>query len=272
MSERQRITNRVAAAGDNEIRQWTEQITKDDNSQLMSEIKALEDKMADEEMGPLNDEPKADFPEDLKKDDKKEASSEWITAKEMETICASCAKNMVAKNISRVKASWVQAQIFADDMKEEPKAGDILKQNDRAEHNWPAEKPNEDMANKNDAIMSDDKKMDEPKADDKMDEKKASAKTADEGQPQGEIEEQIENDHNQVVEEFDPNMEADNILPHAEKKQMASTKTRQAAIYTEATKRLDRVASYLEKHGRKQLAFRIDKVSDALTAKLNSLK
>ena len=35
-----------------------------------------------------------------------------------------------------------------------------------------------------------------------------------------------------------------------------------------ASERLDRVAEYLEKHGRRELAFRIDKIADALDSRI----
>lgn len=39
-----------------------------------------------------------------------------------------------------------------------------------------------------------------------------------------------------------------------------------------ASMRLDRVADYLEKHGRREMAFRIDKIADALDARINGGK
>jgi hypothetical protein len=39
-----------------------------------------------------------------------------------------------------------------------------------------------------------------------------------------------------------------------------------------ASERLDKVAAYLEKHGRNNLAFKVDKIADAIDAKINTIK
>ena len=53
------------------------------------------------------------------------------------------------------------------------------------------------------------------------------------------------------------------------KKQVASEVV---ARLKKASDRLDKVAEYLEKHGRRELAFRIDKIADAIDARINGGK
>ena len=53
---------------------------------------------------------------------------------------------------------------------------------------------------------------------------------------------------------------------------VAPTKSKYAARLMSASKRLDRVSNYLEENGRKDLAFRIDKIADVVDQRINSMR
>ena len=49
---------------------------------------------------------------------------------------------------------------------------------------------------------------------------------------------------------------------------VAPTRSEYVARMRSASARLDKVADYLEKHGRRELAFRVDKIADAIDARI----
>lgn len=61
----------------------------------------------------------------------------------------------------------------------------------------------------------------------------------------------------------------DSILEEGRQVGRKTTASEYVARLRKASDRLDRVADYLEKHGRRDLAFRIDKVADAIDARIN---
>ena len=108
--------------------------------------------------------------------------------------------------------------------------------------------------------------------DDEKDDKDACATCASEKDPSG-IEEQITQDkftevegitHGEELATFDSTEEAGRKSPGL---------TVKASDYTSrlksASARLDKVAEYLEQNGRKELAFRIDKIADAIDSQIS---
>ncbi len=175
-----------------------------------------------------------------------------------------------------MKAPAIMSQISAleDKLNEddgEPKANYENDQNERVvemEHGKDDEKMivNDPQVVADEEVSDDEVKMeasDDEDSDEGWDAKSAAAPG---------IEDTIENDHEQMVDEFDPNAPKGQGLEVVRPAKMASknveAKERYASMIRQATSRLDKVASYLEKNGRKELAYRLDKVSDALEAKL----
>lgn len=120
-------------------------------------------------------------------------------------------------------------------------------------------------------LASDDKdeddkaKEDIKAADAEMKEEKEDEKKASELDPNG-IEEQITQDSFSEVEGLAHGTEltdAPSMNELARKAYVAKLKN--------ASTRLDRVAEYLEKHGRRELAFRIDKIADAIDSKIKAV-
>jgi len=107
---------------------------------------------------------------------------------------------------------------------------------------------------------------------DKEDEKKAAeadkeddGKKASEVDPDG-IEEQITQDRFTEVEKITHGTE---LTTGPSMGAVAPTRSEYVARLKSASVRLDKVAEYLEKHGRRELAFRIDKIADAIDEKIN---
>ena len=103
----------------------------------------------------------------------------------------------------------------------------------------------------------------EKKADDKEDEIKD--KKASEVDPNG-VEEQITQDKFSEVEKITHGQE---LTTGPSMGAVAPTRSEYVARMKAASVRLDKVAEYLEKHGRRELAFRIDKIADAIDEKIN---
>lgn len=106
--------------------------------------------------------------------------------------------------------------------------------------------------------------------DDDADDKKEEATCASEKAPG--IEDEITQDkfsevegerHGEELATFDSMEEAGRQVG---KKTVASEEF--VARMKKASERLDRVAEYLEKHGRRELAFRIDKIADAIDSRI----
>lgn len=112
-------------------------------------------------------------------------------------------------------------------------------------------------------LASDDEDEDDDEEDEKAEEKKAS-----EVDPKG-IEEEITQDRFTEVEKLEHGTElADGPSVGA----VAPTKSEYVARLKQASVRLDKVAEYLENNGRRALAFRIDKIADAIDARINGGK
>lgn len=109
-----------------------------------------------------------------------------------------------------------------------------------------------------DAITADDDDDD----DDDDDEEEDEEKTASLGQPG--IEDEITDDKFHEVERVRPETTVQTSGPSM----LSVAPTKYMARLKEASARLDRVAGYLEKHGRNKLAFRIDKIADAIDAQI----
>ena len=95
-------------------------------------------------------------------------------------------------------------------------------------------------------------------------EEKTEEKTASEIDPSG-IEEEITNDRHREVERLQHGTE---LATDTMMLQVAPTRSEYQARLKLASARLDRVANYLEKNGRRELAFRIDKIADAIDDKV----
>lgn len=114
-------------------------------------------------------------------------------------------------------------------------------------------------------LASDDDDEDE---DDDEEDEKAEEKKASEVDPKG-IEEEITQDRFTEVERLEHGTElADGPSIGA----VAPTKSEYVARLKQASVRLDKVAEYLENNGRRALAFRIDKIADAIDARINGGK
>jgi hypothetical protein len=107
-------------------------------------------------------------------------------------------------------------------------------------------------------LAADDEK--EEKQDEKDDEKKASLTD-----PNG-VEEDITLDRFTEVEDLEHGTELSDGLP------LDVAPTEYVARLKSASSRLDAVASYLEKTGRTTMALRIDKVADAIDARVASIE
>ena len=104
--------------------------------------------------------------------------------------------------------------------------------------------------------------------DDDEEDEKAEEKKASEVDPSG-IEEEITQDRFTEVERLEHGTElADGPSVGA----VAPTKSEYVARLKNASVRLDKVAEYLEKNGRRALAFRIDKIADAIDARIKGGK
>ena len=103
------------------------------------------------------------------------------------------------------------------------------------------------------------------------DEKKAAEAEEDDGKKASEvdpdgIEEQITQDRFTEVEKITHGTE---LTTGPSMGAVAPTRSEYVARLKSASVRLDKVAEYLEKHGRRELAFRIDKIADAIDEKIN---
>lgn len=97
------------------------------------------------------------------------------------------------------------------------------------------------------------------------------AKSASEKDPSG-IEEEITQDKFSEVEKEmhgDELASAESMEAVGRQVGRGATASEVVARLKKASARLDRVADYLEKHGRRQLAFRIDKIADAIDARID---
>ena len=101
---------------------------------------------------------------------------------------------------------------------------------------------------------------------DEKDEKKDDEKTASLTDPNG-VEEQITQKRFTEVEDLEHGTELT-----TEDSTLDAAPTGYVARLKQASARLDVVATYLEKSGRKELAFRVDKIADAIDQRLNSLR
>lgn len=176
--------------------------------------------------------------------------------------------------VSQIKA--LEDTLAEDD---EPKADYDNDQNQRVMEMEHGKDDPKMIVNEDEEMVASDEDKDEPKADDEEmeveasdDEDEMEAGDDDKKAAEAGIEDTIENDHEQMVDEFDPNAPKGQGMDVVRPAKMASkdvqAKAKYASMIKEATERLDKVAGYLEKHGRKQLAYRLDRVSDALEAKL----
>jgi len=95
----------------------------------------------------------------------------------------------------------------------------------------------------------------------------AEKKTASEAAPA--IEDDITNDRHREVERLEHGTE---LTTGTMMLQVAPTRSEYQAKLKLASARLDRVADYLERHGRRELAFRIDRIADAIDAKVKGGK
>lgn len=89
------------------------------------------------------------------------------------------------------------------------------------------------------------------------------------------IEEQITQDKFSEVESERHGEElasADSMLAVGREVGRKTVASDSVARLMKASERLDKVAAYLEKHGRNNLAFKIDKIADAIDAKINTIK
>jgi len=91
---------------------------------------------------------------------------------------------------------------------------------------------------------------------------------ASEVDPSG-VEEEITQDYLDAVEEVAHGTELA-TAPSISK--VAPTRSKYASRLISASRRLDRVSDYLEKNGRKDLAFRIDKIADVVDQRINKLR
>jgi len=103
------------------------------------------------------------------------------------------------------------------------------------------------------------------------DEKKAAEAEEDDGKKASEvdpdgIEEQITQDRFTEVEKITHGTE---LTTGPSMGAVAPTRSEYVARLKSASVRLDKVAEYLERHGRRELAFRIDKIADAIDEKIN---
>ncbi len=91
--------------------------------------------------------------------------------------------------------------------------------------------------------------------------KKAGTETASEVDPNG-VEEEITQDRFKAVEDLrDADLSTEDSM-------LDAAPTGYVARLRSASARLDRVAEYLEKHGKKAMAFRVDKIADAIDARI----
>jgi hypothetical protein len=104
--------------------------------------------------------------------------------------------------------------------------------------------------------------------DDDEDEDKAEEKKASEIDPNG-IEEEITQDRFSEVEKITHGQE---LTSGPSMGSVAPTRSEYVARMKAASARLDKVAEYLERHGRRELAFRIDKIADAIDVKVKEGK
>jgi hypothetical protein len=164
-----------------------------------------------------------------------------------EAVKTSEAKKAAERDSLLAEIASIEARIAADDEKVEEKPD---------EKKAAEEKPAEEKVDEKKAA---DEKPAE-KTEEKADEKKAS-----ELDPNG-IEEEITQDSLSEVESITHGEEltdAPSMNELARKAYVSKLKS--------ASARLDLVADYLEKQGRKELAFRIDKVADMVDSKIKSL-
>ena len=91
---------------------------------------------------------------------------------------------------------------------------------------------------------------------------------ASEVDPNG-VEEQITQDYLDAVEEVAHGKE---LATAPSMGKVAPTRSTYVANLKRASARLDRVAGYLEKQGREDLALRIDKIADAVDERINSMR
>jgi len=108
--------------------------------------------------------------------------------------------------------------------------------------------------------------------DEDEDDKDACATCASEKDPSG-IEEQITQDKFTEVEKITHGEELATFPSTEEAGRKSPGLTVKASEYNSrlksASERLDKVADYLEKHGRKELALRIDKIADAVDSQIS---
>jgi hypothetical protein len=134
-----------------------------------------------------------------------------------------------------------------------------------------------------------DEKAEEKKAEDKPAEEKKDEKKAGEVPPEfKEQQQKMKDKAEKKASEVSPGIEDESTtdkfreverLQHGTELatdtgmlQVAPTRSEYQARLKLASARLDNVAEYLERHGRRELAFRIDKIADAIDVKVNGGK
>lgn len=233
------------ATDDADIKDWALDIKNNDNSSLMSQIKALEEQVSDGIEADQNDDAMNNNP--LEADDDLMADDMDLEADEDMEITAS-------DEDEEVTAGDEDAELTADDDMEVTAADED--EEVTADDDMDVEADEEEVA----PVSASKKAADEDE------EVTADDEGLDLDSVISGIEEQISDTNDQVIEEVKPESKGGQPGDVVARKRAA--KMKYASIIKQATARLDRVASYLEKHGKKSLAFRIDRVSDALEAKL----
>lgn len=114
----------------------------------------------------------------------------------------------------------------------------------------------------------DDDEDDDDEESDEEDESDDESVVASEVDPDG-IEEQITQDYLRAVQSL---RHGEQLTSGPSMGSVAPTRSEYVAKLRSVSARLDRVATILEKEGRKQLAFRVDKVADAVDARIRQLQ
>ena len=109
---------------------------------------------------------------------------------------------------------------------------------------------------------------DEEKEKEAADEDDEKSKKASEVDPGG-VEEEITQDRFREVEKITHGQE---LATGPSMGAVAPTRSEYVARMKAASVRLDKVAEYLERHGRRELAFRVDRIADAIDAKIKGGK
>ena len=118
----------------------------------------------------------------------------------------------------------------------------------------------------------------EDKDDEVVEDKKASEELADEAQKTASlvdksgVEEKITQDKFHAVEDLEHGKELATQNGKYDGTVLDAAPTKYVANLKQASERLDKVASYLEKHGRTKEAFRIDQIADAIDSRIAKIE